>query len=191
MVTRKDQERVEFAQLFWLGNSYSVIYRDMLKRGFPVALSTLKSWGVRLKGNPAAFLSGQKRERLGNPRARRKGAPPLTAADKFRLQEIIRANPEQSLRTTAAHLPKNLKASKSTLQRVRPKSGLKPRHKVKKPKLTRAQRRVRRQFAAANIDREWALVVFSDEFTCTTAGQSACCCVLLCASLTYGCLRLE
>lgn len=171
MVTAAQQDRSEFAKLFWSGNSFSVIGRTMRKQGRHIPISTLKDWAQRLQSNQALFLSGRRRKRLGNSRANRKGAPPLSLADKRRIQDYVRAHPEQALRTDAAHLPQDINASYSTVRRERIKAGVKPLHIRRKPKLDKTQRKKRREFAKANLNTEWALVVLSDEFTCSTAGS--------------------
>lgn len=172
MVSLAEQRRTEFASLFYRKLSMGLIYRVMVRKGLKTPLSTIKDWSQRLRANPHAFLTGQRRRpALGNPRANRHGKPPLTAKEKMRIRETVKANPEQSYRTTAAHLPKGIAASYSTVRREAVKHGLHSFKKQKKPKLNREQRMKRREFAKGNMDREWALVVLSDEFTCTTAGS--------------------
>ena len=165
------KDRAEFAKLFWQGNSFSVIRSKLFHMGRPVPLSTLKDWAQRLKSNTSLFLQGRRRKRLGNVRANRNGARPLSHGDRIRIREYIAAHQEQDLRTDAAHLPDDIQASYSTVRRERIKAGLKPLHTRRKPRLTKAQRMKRREFAKANLDTEWALVALSDEFSCTTTGS--------------------
>lgn len=162
MVSAKQQCRLHFIKLVYQGYSCSLIYREMIKKGHPLSLSTVKSWRRRVLGNPHEFLSGKRRGARGNPRAHRKGLPPLSREDKLRIRACIRANPEQDMRTTAAHLPEGIQASKSTVHRQKKLAGLRFRHPQPKPKLSRKQRKARREFARANLGREWALVVFTE-----------------------------
>jgi hypothetical protein len=183
MVTINEQKRTEFARLRWSGHSLYMCYSALHKKGLHVPVGTLKHWNVQLSGNPHTFLTGGKKSRQGNPKANRKGARPLSRGDKMRIRACIRAHPRQPARTTAAHLPEGIVASYSTVRRIRIKAGIKALHEYPKPKLTRTQKKERRVFSRANRTREWAVVVFTDEFTCTTNGtvlvQSPLACRLL------------
>lgn len=144
-------KRFRVAEMAQKGFSARLIYAKMKKARVLVPLSTIGLWLQRLKANRNAFLTGPRRKHAGNVKANRKGAAPLSMRDRMRIREFVKKHPELRLRKSAKALPGGIKASYSTVRRESRKHGMVGKHKAKKPRLTKAQRAKRRQFAKDNL----------------------------------------
>lgn len=169
MVTHNSHKRHEVAQLYMQGKSASVIHKELKEQGCMVPPRTIQRWcrQIRKDGNADRMLEGPQYKTSGNPKKGRRGARPLSEHDRMRLRRLAEKLPEVPYRELSTKLPRDLKASKSTLQREAAVYGLVSFHMTKKPRLSHKniQKRIALAKATQKDSFNWGQVVFIDEFT--------------------------
>lgn len=179
MVSAKQAQRVRVLQLYGdpsgehrtSGHIHSILRKEARIAGANcVSESTVYRWIEDIKSNATKFASGQqKRSRVGNFHANRRGKLKLSPSDRRRALEHLES--EGSVRGTSRNVKKlGIHISPSTICREAKKANFKKKKPNRKPRLTGALRRKRKKFAEEHRNYPWLIVAFADFKTFVLGG---------------------
>lgn len=149
------------SQLFQHGDSLSCVAREL-----GIGKSTAGDWLKQWHQNKDSFESRPERKRQVSARK-------YSPRDLQEIRAFAESHPRTSIRSIAQVLPRlGIHTSKSTVWRLVARQGLRSFRTVLKPKLTRAQKRKRMNFATDKKEFPFDTVAATDEFELSTNGKS-------------------
>jgi hypothetical protein len=175
MVSTKQQARARVLQLsgayLSAGHVHAILKSEARNCGSKaVTKTTVWRWLKDIASDTGNFTSGPpKRSAVGNRFANRQSKTKIRASDRKRTLEHLER--EGSVRGTSRDVKKlGINISPSTISRDAKKANFDKKRPNRKPRLTGALKRKRKEFAESHLDYPWPIVCFGDFKTFVLGG---------------------